>query len=229
MSKRKRQDKNVRPDEAARIPLEFNPGAPKNLARSIAFELAEQPALSLPLADRFEGAGIYALYYTGPFEPYDTIVGLQTPIYVGKAVPKGGRKGVVGLDVDAPPGRVLFSRLNKHAGSIEAANNLELSDFRCRALVVDPLYAVAAEQLLIKRLSPIWNRVVTGFGINAPGGRREMQYRSLWDTLHPGRAYAVRLTPNPMDARAVSELLKRFFDGQVEPIEVETSEEEGPE
>lgn len=229
MSRRKRQDKKVRTDGLSNVPREFNPGAPKNLARSIALELAEQPALPLPLADRFEGAGIYALYYTGPFEPYAPIAGWETPIYVGKAVPKGGRKGGVGLDVDAPPGRVLFSRLNKHAGSIEAANNLELADFRCRALVVDPFYAVAAESLLIQKLSPIWNRLVTGFGINAPGGRREKQYRSLWDTLHPGRAYAVRLTPNPTDADAIRDLLRRFFEGKVEPIEVETSEEEEPE
>ena len=230
MSRRKRQDKSVLTNEPARkVPREFNPVAPTNLARTIAIALEEQPALPLPLVERFEGAGVYALYYTGRFEPYRPIAGLEKPIYVGKAVPKGGRKGAVGLDADAPPGRVLFGRLNKHAGSIEAAEILELEDFRCRADVVDPFYAVVAESLLIQKLTPIWNRVVTGFGINAPGGRREKQYRSLWDTLHPGRAYAVRLTANPMDARAIRDLLRRFFEGKVEPIEVETTEEEEPE
>jgi hypothetical protein len=223
MSRRKGQKKS---EPARKVPREFNPVAPTNLARTIAIALEEQPALALPLVERFEGAGVYALYYVGRFEPYSPIAGMEKPIYVGKAVPKGGRKGAVGLDVDAPPGRVLFGRLNKHAGSIEAAANIELSDFRCRALVVDPFYAVVAESLLIRRLSPIWNRVVTGFGINAPGGRREKQYRSLWDTLHPGRTYAAKLTRNPMDASAIRDLLRRFFKGQVEPIEIETAEEE---
>lgn len=57
----------------------------------------------------FKGAGIYAIYYEGDFPPYAPIsrkTETEIPIYVGKAVPAGARKGNFGLDTD--PGPVLF-------------------------------------------------------------------------------------------------------------------------
>lgn len=51
----------------------------------------------------------------------------KQPIYVGKAVPAGARKGGFGLG--ANPGKVLFRRLNEHAESIRATKNLKLDDF----------------------------------------------------------------------------------------------------
>ena len=62
----------------------------------------------------FEGAGIYAIYYRGDFTAYDAITrknqgqNFVAPIYVGKAVPKGARKGG---GIDPSNGRVLFNRL----------------------------------------------------------------------------------------------------------------------
>ena len=193
----------------SRLPREFNPLHPRNLARAIADALNDEPLLPLPPAERFEGAGVYALYYLGQFEPYEPIADGKKPIYVGKAIPKGARKG--SQDIDAPPGTVLADRLTKHANSIAAAKNLEPADFNYRALVVDPFYANVAELLLIQRWKPIWNGEITGFGINAPGGRRETQYRSLWDTLHPGRAYAVKLAPNPQKPADIRKALKRLL------------------
>jgi hypothetical protein len=46
----------------------------------------------------FDGAGIYAIYYKGNFPLYVKIstknkTGFVQPIYAGKAIPEGGRKG----------------------------------------------------------------------------------------------------------------------------------------
>ena len=62
------------------------------------------------------------------------------PIYVGKAVPKGSRKGGFGLGMS--PGTVLYDRLREHARSIDQVENLQLADFCCRYLVVDDTICV---------------------------------------------------------------------------------------
>lgn len=41
-------------------------------------------------------------------------------------------------------------------------------------------------------------RVLDGFGIHDPGKGRHRGKRSLWDTLHPGRKFALPLTENPV-------------------------------
>ena len=49
--------------------------------------MLDQPLAPLPPAAAFSGAGIYAIYYAGDFEPYRPLVGAEPrpPIYVGKA------------------------------------------------------------------------------------------------------------------------------------------------
>ena len=92
------------------------------------------------------------------------------PIYVGKAVPDGARKGGQGDDVD--PRTALFKRLTDHAKSVEAATNLNLADFHCRFLSVDDIWIPLTESLLIERFKPVWNRVLDGFGNHDPGKGR---------------------------------------------------------
>ena len=144
----------------------------------------------------FEGAGIYAIYYTGDFPAYARVAdrnrdgAFQLPIYVGKADPKGGRRGG---DFDAPHGRALWDRLADHAKSIAQATNLNSEDFACRYLAVDDVWIRMAERMLISWHLPVWNLVVDGFGNHDPGGRRATQYRSPWDVLHPGRCWANKL------------------------------------
>ena len=63
--------------------------------------MMDSPIHPLPPADRFPGAGVYALYYCGGFEHYRHIAAAdqkdaKTPIYVGKAVPPGWRIGRAG-------------------------------------------------------------------------------------------------------------------------------------
>jgi len=126
------------------------------------------------------------------------------PLYVGKAVPSGARKG--GYDVDASPGNVLYRRLMQHSESISQAENLDLSDFACRWLVVDDIWIPLGESLLINRLSPVWNQALDGFGNHDPGKGRYGGQRPPWDVLHPGRVWATRFKDN---AKSPEEIIAR--------------------
>lgn len=166
------------------------------LGRSVGRALLLSDCEPLPPPERFLGAGLYALYYQGDFEPYASVAfpDCEWPIYVGKAAPKGGRSGLVGLSVK--PGADLFGRLREHSRSIEATRNLDPADFRCRFLVVDDIWIPLAERLLIGHYQPLWNGTVKGFGNHTPGGKpgggtsRGDQMKSAWDILHPGRPWA---------------------------------------
>ncbi len=82
-------------------------------------------------------------------------------------MPPGARIGGYGLNT--PPGAVLFNRLREHALSIEQAEDLDLTDFRCQYLVVDDIWIPLAETLLIEMYQPVWNTIVSGFGNHASG------------------------------------------------------------
>ena len=76
----------------------YNPLDKLNLGKSVVEALLGTAARGLDEVSAFGGAGIYAIYYNGRFEPYRPIAEVdgslgQTPIYVGKAVPSGSRKG----------------------------------------------------------------------------------------------------------------------------------------
>ena len=62
------------------------------LGRNAARALMEYPADALPPSEAFDGAGVYTLHYNGAFPAYAAI-GLDVPIYVGKADPPGRRQG----------------------------------------------------------------------------------------------------------------------------------------
>jgi len=137
------------------------------------------------------------------------------PIYVGKAVPAGARKGGFGLD--AAPGTVLYGRLAQHADSIQQVKNLDLADFRCRYLTVDDIWIPLGESLLIQTFSPVWNHLIDGFGNHDPGkGRHEGQMPS-WDVLHPGRAWAGKLQQNRRSADELLAAIAEFFKTQPKP------------
>jgi hypothetical protein len=205
---------------------EYNPLNKENLGISVREALLKQPVnamVDLLLKDKFrysnkfEGAGIYALYYFGDFQAYKSIAiqnkggRFEAPIYVGKAVPKGSRKGgLMGLDNRT---NALFERLKLHAQGIAEVSNLELSDFRFRSLVVDDIWIPLGETYLIERFQPLWNKVVEGFGIKTPGRRRREQYKSLWDTIHPGRKFvaALGLPPNPRGAEQILREIEAYL------------------
>ncbi len=185
----------------------YNPLDKRNLGHSVSEAMLSREIIPLDKIDKFTGAGIYAIYYSGGFHAYRAIVrkslrkGLQTPIYVGKADPPGARKGNFGLEVD--PGPALHKRLKEHATSIRQTSTLEVSDFCCRYLVVDDIWISLGESLLIAQFSPIWNKIVDGFGNHATGSGRYQQVRSRWDTLHPGRKWAEKCKVRPETANQI--------------------------
>jgi len=194
----------------------YNPLDKKNLGISVADALLAQPIVSLPPFEKFIGAGIYAIYYVGDFAPYAPIAAanvddqLIKPIYVGKAVPAGARKGGFGLDAD--PGTVLHNRLVEHAESIkQAKTTLKIENFSCRYLVVDDIWIPLGESLLIQMFSPVWNQVVDGFGNHDPGSGRYNQQRSPWDMIHPGRPWAENCKANSRSAEQITDAIARFF------------------
>ncbi len=177
-------------------PKPFDPLDYETIADTVVDALLHQPLRPLADLEPFRGAGIYALYYGGDFGPYEAIrlPEPEVPIYVGKAIPRGGRTGIDELDPQV--GRVLYGRLGQHANSIEQASNLSLADFRCRYLCVKHLWIPLAEQVLVRKFRPVWNTVLDGFGNHAPGSGRAGTHRPRWDVLHPGRAWAMRLEPD---------------------------------
>lgn len=192
----------------------FNPLDKKSLGVSVADALLFRERLPLP-PEPFIGAGIYAIYYSGSFTIYKPLIKKSTeskfeiPIYVGKAVPQGARKGGFGLD--KPAGNVLYKRLAEHAESINKAKNIELNDFSCRYLVVDDIWIPLGESLLIEMFSPLWNQKIDGFGNHDPGKGRYNQQKSAWDVLHPGRSWAERLQPNSKSEKQLRSEVESFL------------------
>ena len=187
----------------------YNPLNKLHLGESVAKALLACPVSVLPPSETFAGAGLYALYYTGRFPPYRKVAERNTkeqwasPIYVGKAVPPGARKGGYGLGES--PSEVLYRRLREHSESIDQTENLSLSDFKCRYLIVDDIWIPLGESLLISMFSPLWNQILDGFGNHDPGAGRYNQQRSPWDVIHPGRPWAKKLKPN---SRSRDEILR---------------------
>jgi hypothetical protein len=191
----------------------FNPLDKERLGKSVAEAFLSTDMHVLPPRERFAGAGVYAIYYLGDLPIYRGLVELNSkrsdpiPIYVGKAVPSGGRKGQKKLD--ASLGRSLYVRLDHHARSIKQTTNLRLSDFRCKYLIVDDVWIPLGESLLIRQFRPLWNVIVEGFGNNPTGGPRGSQRRSPWDTLHPGRSGVGQVT---VESRKREDALKKEID-----------------
>lgn len=172
----------------------FDPLAVENIGVTLAVELLEQPLQPLP-PDRFAGAGVYVLYYTGSHPAYTSLMalpggqgGTRYPVYIGSAVRENAKQGF------NPRGTTqtrVWTRLTHHAESIrgvEAAGldpGFHLSDFRCRYLVLNDAHITLAESVLIATFRPAWNGM--GFGSKVVGSERTTQKASLWDSLHPGR------------------------------------------
>jgi hypothetical protein len=168
------------------------------------------------------GAGVYAIYYFGSFPPYAPIAEANRngttswPIYVGKAIPKGGRKGGIVADASSA-GTVLAARLRVHANSISEASNLDLEDFSVRHLILDDIWIPLGENMLIESFRPIWNIALDGFGNKDAGIRRAAQFKSQWDVLHPGRRVAEKQAESPVGQEFLIKRVADFLAGR--PLE----------
>ena len=173
----------------------YNPLDKINLGLSVANAILNQRYHELP-PEPFDGVGIYAIYYFGDFPLYHTNVKYNQenlngwPIYVGKAIPKGGRKGVIATTVS---GKSLYNRLKKHSKTIAAVDNLRVADFKCKFLTIDSIWIPLGEQLLIDKYKPIWNSAVDGFGNNDPGNKRYGGAIPDWHLLHQGVGWVTRM------------------------------------
>lgn len=179
----------------------YNPLEKKHIGESVVKAMLDQAATPLESISSFDGAGIYAIYYMGAFPAYTELTKankagkFERPIYVGKAVPQGARKGI-----NVQVGQELFKRLREHAESIKQTSNLKVGDFHCRHLNVDDIWIPLGESLLIEMFKPVWNVVVDGFGNHDPGAGRYGGMKSKWDVLHPGRAWAEKCKERPEPA-----------------------------
>lgn len=181
----------------------FDPANPHRIGEMIAGALVLKPAEPLSAIEKFYGSGVYALYYKGDFIAYKPISGKDHPIYVGKADPAD-------LHAVTPEGQGvrLYSRLADHAKSIRAAKNLNIEKFTCRYLVTVSSWHKSAEDHLISRFRPIWNnevKICFGFGKHGDSSDTRRNVRSPWDTLHPGRPWALSSKAN---ARSPEDIIR---------------------
>jgi hypothetical protein len=200
----------------------YNPLDTKNLGVAVAKALLEKKARPLGSLPSFRGAGIYAIYYRGAFPSYAPIAEANIdakyprwPIYIGKAIPPGGRKGA--FNTEATDTTALAGRLREHAESIQMANNLDVADFSCRFLVVQDLWIPLAEQLLIAHFAPIWNRLIDGFGNHDPGAGRYNGLRPRWDVMHAGRVWAEKCRVRPETAADIQREVLQYLGNVAVP------------
>jgi hypothetical protein len=173
------------------------------------------PALSFP-PPIVPGGGVYAIYYIGGFPLYKKLsdlnaAGFVVPIYVGKAVPPGWRTAR-STEVEGS----VVGRLREHSGSIRQTSNLDINDFRCRFMILSGYESgliAPIEAALIGKYNPIWNSIISGFGIHAPGKGRYNQAISEWDVLHPGRSFVRFMTGGKSDQTLAEAKIKRYLDG----------------
>jgi hypothetical protein len=200
---------------------EYNPLDYENLTKSCVEELMRREPVRLPLKKKVTGAGIYALFYDGDLPVYQSLCSPEAlhPIYVGKAVPSGARKGLPSQTKGSP----LYNRLKQHTRSIEATN-LEIEHFICRYLIVTPLWITMAERFLLEHYKPAWNVILDGFGNHDPGKGRYEGEITWWDALHPGRSWAAKLQQT-RDAEMAQQRLREYLEGR-RPAEMPPDDDE---
>mgnify|MGYP005837756775 CR=1 FL=1 len=172
------------------------------------------PLQPLPPDEVFSGVGVYALYLLTDDGIYQSIAEARAtrPIYVGKAVPAGWRTARVR---DLSQSTALFRRLREHSRSVAQAQNLSLSQFRLRFMILDGVASdliVPVEAGLTRAYRPLWNTWIEGFGNHDPGSGRYNQAVSEWDTLHPGRVWATRLTGPKPDLSQVRAKIQKYLE-----------------
>jgi len=193
----------------------FNPLAIENLSKSIVTQILETEPTRLDQVPRFFGAGLYAIYYCGDYSAYQLLSrhnrggGWNVPIYVGKAVPAGGRRGIEVVNHGTT--QALTKRIGEHAGSVQAAINLDITQFSVRWLTVEDIWIPLGESAMLRKSQPLWNALVDGFGNHDPGRGRRAGVRSRWDTLHPGRPWAGNFPERPESASDIDQDVQEYL------------------
>lgn len=198
----------------------FNPLDKRHLGESVGQAMLRQPLRPLTELEPFPGAGIYAIYYRGDFEAYEPIASRNrgerptAPIYVGKAIPGGARKGKKDSSSNQRP---LHGRLNEHRKSLTQVTNLDADDFMFRALIVDDIWIPLGESLLIAKFNPLWNTLIDGFGNHDPGKGRREGVKPRWDVVHPGRSWAEYLQDRNETAEQILAEVREYLSSNPPP------------
>lgn len=190
----------------------FDPAEPSLIGNFVALAMVAQDRKSLGSLTRFYGSGVYAIYYTGLNPLYGPISGTETPIYVGKADPKGNPKTAI------DQGTKLADRLNEHRRNIEKVAGIAIEDFECRALAVQTGYQAAAESHLIRMFRPIWNNetgILYGLGKHGDDASTRANNKSPFDTVHPGRKWAASSPENQTVAEIKAKVREHFRSATV--------------
>lgn len=181
------------------------------------------PVINIPPISKFHGTGVYAIYYTGPYNLYKKIsqrnrTEFSQPIYVGKAVPRGWRQARV-EDVESKKNYELNGRLREHGRSIDQVQNLQIDDFQCRFMILEGTSSSligTVEASLIRHYRPLWNTTLDGFGNHDPGKGRYNQARSDWDVAHPGRPWAEKCLGDSNDLNVLEEEVAEYLGKTLE-------------
>ena len=134
--------------------------------------------------------------------------GTETPIYVGKADP-----AVDYAETVEDQGQSLYHRLREHARNI-AKTDLDLADFRYRAAAIQSGMQAAVEDFMIRMFHPIWNkevRICYGIGKHGDSPVTRANKRSPWDTMHPGRKWAVHTKADQMARGEIESKIQAHF------------------
>lgn len=189
-------------DPIRQPPVVFDPYLPDALGEYVGRTMQAQPRVALGSVQQFYGSGVYALYYLGNHSAYAPIKSTETPIYAGVAGPASTHAAT-----PEEQGIRLAARLRDHANSINAAQNLAIEDFECRFLVVKSGLQKAAEDYLLAHFHPVWNQpLCKGFGKHGDSAATRANTRSEWDTLHPGRRWALG-EPNKPNSKSAAEII----------------------
>ena len=130
-------------------------------------------------------------------------------------------------------GKVLFSRLKNHADSIRNTKNLKVDKLWYRYLSLKDFFIPLCESLLIDRYTPIWNKVIDGFGNKVVGaGQENEQQKSMWSVSTRAHGAAAKTNKKYPTAAGVLDKLQQFYAGKPVPListtdAVAAAEEEG--
>ncbi|MFF5925762.1 Eco29kI family restriction endonuclease [Streptomyces hydrogenans] len=164
-------------------PESFDPLSTEQIANTICETFERQPLVSMTHEiPRFEGSGLYALYYRGAsVDLYLPLATLQIPVYAGQALSSNSATGER-VREHFP----LHGRLKHHRTSI-MEGGLPISEFRFRALLLPDVHADLGENGLRVGYQPLWNSKLKGFGSKEQGATTRQSKKSKWDTVHDGR------------------------------------------
>jgi hypothetical protein len=176
-------------------PEYYDPMDTENITSAVCRELERQPLVPLtPQIARFNGSGLYAIYYVGSGEPlYAPLSQYKIPVYAGQALSHNSATGTA-----ARTQNPLWQRVRGHGRSV-TGGGLRLNEFGVRLLRMPDVHADLGENGLRVTYEPVWNAILRGFGSNEQGSTTRKSARTKWDTVHPGRRRTYGENPHDRD------------------------------